>query len=97
MKPITVTITVSSPEQAKMLERLAARLGEIEDATMQAADGAAIEVCESATLEAVLELGRGVVSDALRTRIEGFEKKGRRPGSVAAKTGKATAKSSGGS
>lgn len=76
MPTMRVTLEVGSLEDAKVLECLAARLGEIRDATEKAPDGEVVRVCEDATLAAVQEVGCAIVEQSLQARIDRLEKKG---------------------
>jgi hypothetical protein len=83
MKPIQITLEVSTAEDAALLRRLAKRLDEVREATFSAPHGKAIEVCEARAVEVVSETGSMMISAILQERIAAAEKKGRPPAAAA--------------
>jgi len=84
MTPTTVTLEVSSPEQAALLRQFHGLLQELEQLALSAPAGKVLDVCEAAVVERGQDVSRRVLQQVVQQRIEALEKKGRRCGPAAA-------------
>src|SRR5436853_7298775 len=71
----TVTLEVSSPEQAALLQRFHAFLQEMEQLALAAPEGHIFDVCEAAALKKGQDVNRQVLQQAVQERINALEKK----------------------
>lgn len=95
MSPTTITLEVSSPEQAALLQQFHGLLQELEQLAMSVPPGQVVDLCEAAVLHRSQEVNRQVLQQVVQQRIDTLEKKGRRcepaaavgPGKTAARAG----------
>jgi hypothetical protein len=72
----TVTLEVTSPEQAALLWRFHGFLQEMEQLALAAPEGHIFDVCEAAALKKGQDVNRQVLQQAVQERINALEKKG---------------------
>jgi hypothetical protein len=72
----TVTLEVTSSEQAALLRRFHAFLQEMEQLALAAPEGHIFDVCEAAALKKGQDVNRQVLQQAVQERINALEKKG---------------------
>ena len=80
MSQTSVTLEVSSPEQAALLRHFHALVVEMEQLALSAPAGQVMDQCEAAILERGRQVNRQVLQQAVQQRVEALEKKGRRYG-----------------
>lgn len=82
MSPTTLTLEVSSPEQAALLRQFHGLLLELEQLALSAPAGQVLDLCEAAVLQRGQDVNRHVLQQVVQQRIDTLEKKGRRCGSA---------------
>jgi hypothetical protein len=80
MSRTSITLEVSSPEQAALLRHFHALVVEMEQLALSAPEGQVLDRCEAAIVERGRQVNRQVLQQAVQQRIEALEKKGRRCG-----------------
>ena len=74
-KAVTLEI---DPEHEELLRQYATFLGEMKDLAATAPDGSVFAACEDAVIETGREHQRRVLQQAVQSRLDAAEKKGRR-------------------
>ena len=73
----TITLEID-PEHEDLLRHYASFLGEMKDLAATAPDGSVFAACEEAVIEKGREHQRRVLQQAVQSRLDAVEKKGRR-------------------
>jgi hypothetical protein len=77
MSRTTITLEIDS-EHEDLLRRYAGFLGEMKDLAATAPDGSVLAACEEAVIEKGREHQRRALQQAVQSRLDAVEKKGRR-------------------
>jgi hypothetical protein len=77
MSRMTITLEIDS-EHEDLLRQYAGFLGEMKDLAATAPDGSVLAACEEAVIEKGREHQRRALQQAVQSRLDAVEKKGRR-------------------
>ena len=78
----TLTIPYDTPDERRAYERAVAYVAELRQLGATAPHGGVVDACEAMTLSRGRDFLRDALADAVQARVDGVEKKSRRPAGI---------------